>query len=85
MLGYQHPKNKKNGINTIMTIDFLVTYKESDGQLKTVARSIKPFKDLYNKRTLEKLIIEKFYCESVGMEWALVTEKEIDRILAVNL
>lgn len=85
MLGYQHPKSKTTNVNAVMTIDFLITYKDKGGQLKTVARSIKPFKELFKKRTLEKLIIEKYYCESIGMDWAVVTEKEINRNLAINL
>lgn len=89
MLGYQHPKSKKTNVNAVMTIDFLVIYKDKEGKLKTVARSIKPFNDLFNKknykRTLEKLIIEKYYCESIDMEWAVVTSKEINRTLAINL
>lgn len=85
MLGYTHPKSKKNNVNAVMTIDFLITYNNSQGQIKTVARSIKPLKELFDKRTLEKLTIEKYYCESIGLDWAVVTDQEIKRNLAINL
>lgn len=85
ILGYQHPRSNTTKVNAVITADFLVTYKKTDGELTTVARSIKPHKELQKKRTLEKLIIEKYYFESIGIDWAVITEKEIDRNLAVNI
>lgn len=85
ILGYKHPYSNKTRVNAVITCDFLVTYKNRDGEFTTVARSIKPSSALQDKRTLEKLLIEKYYFESIGMDWGVVTEKEIDRNLAVNL
>ncbi|QHC05374.1 heteromeric transposase endonuclease subunit TnsA [Anoxybacillus sp. PDR2] len=85
LLGFAHPKDPKTKINIVMTSDFMITYKNDQGDVCYAARSIKSFKDLLKKRTLEKLLIEKYYYDQLGIDWGVVTDKEINKDFAVNL
>lgn len=85
ILGFAHPKDPKTKINIVMTVDFMITYKNVKGEVCYCARSIKMFKDLLQKRTLEKLLIEKYYFDQLGIDWGVVTDKEINKDFAVNL
>ena len=71
--GIKYPRDSISGFPYILTCDFMITtecgYK---------ARTIKSSSDLKNKRTLEKLEIERRYWETLGIEWRIVTEREID-------
>lgn len=50
-----------------------------------LAIAVKPTSKLKNKRTLEKLQIERSYWESQGADWYIFTEKEISSALKQNL
>ena len=49
------------------------------------SRTIKCSAELNNYRTLEKLEIERRYWQEFGVEWRIVTEKEIDIPKAKNI
>lgn len=67
-LNIEHPHNNK-GEAVPMTTDLLLTKK--DGSLEAI--SIKrTYKDLENKRTVEKLLLEKRYWDYKKVPWRLV-------------
>lgn len=49
------------------------------------ARTIKCSSELNNRRTLEKLEIERRYWKELGVDWRLVTENEISTQKAKNI
>lgn len=74
--GIKHPKNTE----TRMTTDFVVVMKNG----KRLAVSVKSSeKDLTNKRTVEKLFLEKTYWENEGDSFALVFKSDVN-MTAVN-
>jgi hypothetical protein len=75
--GIRHPFDRKSGEPIVMTTDFLIILPQHFGFTKQ-ARTIKPSKDLLNKRTIEKLEIERQSWQTLGVHWAIVTEREID-------
>ncbi len=77
----RHPRAPGCSFPTVMTTDFLVTLNDGTD----VARAIKQSKDLDDKRTCEKLMLEKYYWENRNVDWKIVTEKEINRDRALNL
>ncbi|MED1662771.1 TnsA endonuclease N-terminal domain-containing protein [Brevibacillus laterosporus] len=83
-LGLAHPKHPKTHEPIIMTTDFVVT-TEKNGQICHVARTLKYQDDLADKRVLEKFEIERAYWERQGVDWGIVTENEIPKILAKNI
>lgn len=71
--GIAYPIDKVSGFPHVMTSDFMLT---TESGLK--ARTIKQATELSNTRVIEKLEIERRYWNKIGIDWKLVTDKEID-------
>lgn len=70
-LGFKHPVKLKTPF--VMTTDFLVTYRAGIGNtLEAIA--VKPSNQLDNRRTLQKLEIERQYWLKRNIPWKVVTE-----------
>jgi len=82
--GLKHPTDPKSKIPIVMTTDFLITLSNSEG-ITHVARTIKPSKELENERTIEKFEIERSYWEQLGIEWGIITEKEMPKNMIENV
>jgi hypothetical protein len=83
-LGIKHPSHPQTGEPIIMTTDFLVNVIENNKHVELV-RTIKSKDDLLNKRVLEKFEIERLYWQKRGISWGIVTEKDIDKVIAHNI
>lgn len=83
-LGIEHPKHPDTGEFIVMTTDFLVSVAYKD-KIIEVARTIKSKDDLLNRRILEKFNIEKEYWKRREVDWGIVTEQEIDKVVASNI
>lgn len=80
--GIEYPN--ENGKPKIMTTDFLITIKRNS-EIIHIARTIKPYKDLSNKRILEKFEIEKRFFNSKNIDWGIITEKELSDVFINNM
>jgi hypothetical protein len=75
-MGVRHPIDTQSQTDIVMTTDFLVNV--SDGsETRLAARSVKPFADLDDDRTVEKQEIERRYWGADGVDWGLITEHEL--------
>ena len=83
-LGLKHPKHPQTGEFIVMTTDFLVTVEGKDGLLER-ARTIKSKDDLLDERIIGKFEIERVYWAKKDIEWGIVTEEEIDKVIAHNI
>lgn len=83
-LGIEHPKNPETGEFIVMTTDFLVSIN-CNNKSYDVARTIKVKDELLDKRILEKFEIERVYWERRGINWGIVTDKEIDKVVSSNI
>lgn len=83
-LGVRHPMDRKTREFKVMTTDFLITIRKPIGS-EDQARTVKYVKDLSSIRVMEKFEIERIYWKSRGIQWEIVTEKDIDHILAANI
>lgn len=79
-----HSLDRKNGTPIVMTTDMLITVKDNN-KLKYIARTVKPSEELNNLRTIEKFEIEREYWEEQGINWGIVTEKDIPTVLWQNI
>ncbi len=87
-IGVRYPRYKSTSVPLVMTTDFLLTVKLPNGDLKSVARTIKYQQDLQGKdraRTLEKLEVERRFWMSQGVDWSIVTEELFTPDLIQNL
>lgn len=83
-LGIKHPEDPQTHEPIVMTTDFLITINK-DGKFIDVARTIKIKDDLLNKRVLEKFDIERQYWKRKEIDWAIITDEEIDKVVAHNI
>lgn len=84
-LGIKHPKYPSTDVNIVMTTDMIITFKLQNGKQHYEAISVKPSSGLEDKRTIEKLEIEKTYWKNLDVKWQIVTEKEINRTFIQNI
>ena len=83
-LGIPHITNRNTQKPEVMTTDFCITLRESlveEDQIRTV----KYTEDLSNPRTIEKLEIERVYYSNRRISWGIVTELDVDPIIAKNV
>ncbi|WP_082172676.1 TnsA endonuclease N-terminal domain-containing protein [Lysinibacillus xylanilyticus] len=83
-LGINHPIDKKTNTPIVMTTDCFLTMREGTS-IVYKARTLKLEKDLNDERIIEKFEIERAYWEQQGIEWAIVTEKELPTAFLNNL
>lgn len=79
-IGVEHPADPKTKIPIVMTTDFLITYKD-----KIYARTVKPFSEMENERTIAKFEIERVYWETHNVDWGIITELDLSDILIRNI
>lgn len=83
-LGVRHPVDNSGRVFQVMSTDFLIDVWR-DGKLRLEACAVKRSEDLDNKRTLEKLEIERRYWADRDVPWHLLTERDFDPVVTQNL
>jgi hypothetical protein len=81
-LGVRHPKF--SGVNIVATTDLLVTCSTSSGPIE-FAYAVKPDEELLDRRTMEKLDIERTYWERKNVAWAIILGSSLRNNLSFNL
>ncbi len=77
--------DSKTQVPHIFTVSFLVTRKGKDGESFYQARVIKQSQELEKKATLQRLELQRRYFEKKGIDFGIVTEREINKQLARNI
>ncbi|WP_350343883.1 TnsA endonuclease C-terminal domain-containing protein [Proteinivorax tanatarense] len=78
-------KDKESGFPYTISTSFLITIKDCHGNLEYAARSIKADYELEKKRTLDRLELERRYWKAKGIDWGILTQKEINKTKAKNI
>ncbi|HBW33906.1 heteromeric transposase endonuclease subunit TnsA [Desulfosporosinus sp. BICA1-9] len=81
-IGVKYPA--RQGFPWMLTTDFLIN-TVVNGKEVTIARTVKPSEDLEKRRILEKFEIERRYWQTKDIDWAIVTENEIQRQVSRNI
>ncbi|AFZ11256.1 TnsA endonuclease [Crinalium epipsammum PCC 9333] len=82
--GFRYPTIPGTDNPIIMTTDFVIS-TNSSLEIVEQARTLKYAWDLQSKRKLEKLEIERRYWQRRGINWGIVTEREIPKSLVKNV
>ncbi|WP_252244011.1 TnsA endonuclease C-terminal domain-containing protein [Clostridium sp. ZBS14] len=77
-------KDKETGEPYVLTTSFLITLNEN-GKLRYIARSVKLASELDQNVSVEKYEILRRYWQSKGIDWGIVTQKEIPVTKAKNI
>jgi len=83
-INVEHPVHPKTKEPIIITTDFLLTLKTDRG-IKYLAVSVKPESEMSDKRTLEKIDIERVWWELLNVDFLLFTGNEFTRIQSRNI
>ncbi|GIO09877.1 hypothetical protein J31TS6_59050 [Brevibacillus reuszeri] len=79
-LDIKHPADPRSKHPIVLTTDFLVSVGNQE-----VARTIKPSSQLDSPRVIEKFEIERRYWATRNIDWGIVTELDIPKILVQNI
>lgn len=82
---YEKYKNDGDNAPYILTTTFLITVKNTDGEIVYYARSVKSSLELDRKDIINRYEIERKYWESKGIDWGIVTQKDIPVTRAKNI
>jgi hypothetical protein len=82
LCGIEHSSD--DGKPLVMTTDFVITVKKGM-ETEEWVRTCKTVEELQSPRTLEKLEIDRRYWQARGMNWGIVTEREIPGVLVANM
>lgn len=77
--------DKETGTQYVFTTTFLVTYKNNENKDCFLARSVKSADELEKKYIIEKFEMERRYWESKGIDWGIITQKDIAVVKAKNI
>ena len=77
--------DKETGTPYVFTTTFLITCKNHENKDFYIARSVKYSDALEKKYIIEKLEVERRYWESKGVDWGIITQKDIPVIKAKNI
>ena len=84
-LRFDRFKDKEKDRQFILTTNFLLTIDKGNGDMEYVARTVKNTSELIRAITAEKLEIERRYWKAKGIEWKIITEKELDKQYVKNI
>lgn len=79
-IGVKHPSDPKTGVPIVMTTDFLITCND-----KEYARTVKPFSEMEDERTIAKFEIERVYWEAHHVDWGIIIDNDIPDVLVKNI
>lgn len=83
-LGVRHPVDPHTGVLLVQTTDLLLT--RGNGEERTYeAWAVKDASAILDRRTLEKLDIERRYWKSLGIKWTPVVNNGLTTFRARNL
>jgi hypothetical protein len=84
--GVRHPieYRTKERHPVVLTSDFRLTLTVGDQKIDQI-RTVKYASSLSSKRVLEKFEIERRYWERRGVDWGIVTERDLPQTLARNV
>jgi len=80
----RHPRDRETKHPIVLTTDFLLTL-EVDGKRIYHARTIKQSQDLARQRVIEKFEIERRYWLAHGVDWGIVTERDMPATVVKNI
>lgn len=83
-IGIKHPTYSKTNDPIVMTTDFVLDQRCLSGT-RLLARTVKPSEELSAPYTIEKFEIERRYWTAQGVDWGVVTEKELPAQFIKNI
>jgi hypothetical protein len=80
----KYPIDPESSTPIVLTTDFMLSVNQN-GKKVEIARTVKPSTELSKKRVAEKFELERRYYAAKGIDWGIVTEQEIPKVLVGNI
>ncbi len=80
----RHPRDDETKHPIVLTTDFLLTL-DIDGKRVYHARTIKKAQDLAKRRVIEKFELERRYWQARGVDWGIITERDMPTTVVNNI
>lgn len=77
--------NQNSGEPMVLTTTFLITLENADGDISYYARSVKDYRQLENGQTIERFEIMNRYWKHRGIDYGIITNREIPIVPAKNI
>lgn len=77
--------DKETGEPYVLTTNFLITTRNEHGQIEYFARAVKNYSELHRKSTIEKFEIERRYWLAKGIDWKVITNRELNKQFCKNI
>ncbi|EGD49572.1 TnsA endonuclease [Ruminiclostridium papyrosolvens DSM 2782] len=84
-LDFQCFCDKKTGTPYVLQTTFLITLRTINGKEQIIARTVKAQSELEKRLTLESLEIQRRYWDAKGIDWGVITNKDIPVSAAKNI
>jgi len=78
-------KDKETAVSMVLTTSFLLTVRDANGKETLMARSVKNASELRRSSTFENLEIQRRYWRAKGVDWKLISDKQIPKQFAKNV
>ncbi|NBD25632.1 TnsA endonuclease N-terminal domain-containing protein [Paenibacillus glycinis] len=78
-------RDKESGEPLVLTTNFVLTIRNAESKEVQITRTIKDSSEFSRQLTFEKLEIERRYWNSKGIEWKVITEKQLPRQVHKNI
>lgn len=82
--GINYPIISESNDPCVLSTDFLLTLMDGD-KISYLAVAIKKSEELNDPKTIKRLEIERLWWAAIGSIWMLVTEKQVNKIIARNI
>ena len=82
--GINYPVNSTSKDPCVLSTDYLLTLCKK-GDISYLAIAIKKYDDLNDPEVVLRLEIERLWWTSIGVPWRLVTEKQVNKVVARNI
>ncbi|QSO48503.1 TnsA endonuclease C-terminal domain-containing protein [Alicyclobacillus mengziensis] len=77
--------DKETGVPMVLVTNFLLTVRDANGKETFMARSVKNASELRQSSAFENLEIQRRYWRAKGVEWKLITDKQIPKQFSKNV
>ncbi|MQR93686.1 TnsA endonuclease C-terminal domain-containing protein [Fictibacillus phosphorivorans] len=77
--------NQKSGEPMVLVTTFLITLKNTNGDISYCARSVKDYRQLENSQIIERFEVMNRYWNFRGIDYGIITNREIPIVPAKNI
>ncbi|GMA64208.1 TnsA endonuclease C-terminal domain-containing protein [Alicyclobacillus fastidiosus] len=84
-INWNNYRDKESGTQYVLTVTFLLTLTNAEGNKRYIARSVKAAAELEKSKVLERFELTRRYFAEKQIDWGIVTQHDINVTRAKNI